>query len=157
MQSSKMTFTPVGDRQIVATRIFHGTPERVIAVWTQPDLLKQWVGGPGVTLVTCVSEPKVGGRFRYEIEGANGMRAGMGGFYREIVPGKRVVRTEIHDGYPVQIVNSAEFVAKDGNTLATITLTYASREERDGMTKGGGMEQGVGQSYDRIDQVVQSK
>jgi uncharacterized protein YndB with AHSA1/START domain len=82
---------------------------------------------------------------------------GMGGVYREIVPGERIVATEKFDEswYPGEAVGTMEFVEQDGKTTVTQTMLYESQETRDAVLKSG-MEKGVEASYDRLEEMLAS-
>jgi hypothetical protein len=48
------------------------------------------------------------------------------------------------------------FVERNGKTTATTTVRYASQEIRDAVLKSP-MEEGVAESYDKLDEVLASK
>src|SRR5215471_21833564 len=64
---SKMTLSTEGDRYVVVTRRFAAPPEAVYRAHTDPKLLQKWLLGPdGWTMPVCISDPRPGGKIRYE-------------------------------------------------------------------------------------------
>jgi uncharacterized protein YndB with AHSA1/START domain len=88
------------DREIVLTRVFDAPRRLVFDAFTKPELLKRWFGPRGWSLVVCEVDLKVGGTFRFVLEGPDGKKMGMRGIYREIVPPERSVHMESFDDFP---------------------------------------------------------
>src|ERR1700731_2363036 len=64
---SKMMLKTEGDTHIIVTRRFAASPEAVYRAHTEPALLQKWLLGPeGWTMPVCVSEPRPGGKIRFE-------------------------------------------------------------------------------------------
>jgi uncharacterized protein YndB with AHSA1/START domain len=156
LDSGKLKVTALGDRQIVLTRNFDAPRELVFAAYTQPELLKRWLGvGGGWTLAVCEIDLRVGGAYRWVWRGPDGGEMGMGGVYREIVPNERLVCTEKFDQawYPGEGVCTVELAEQGGKTALTTTILYESKEARDAVLKSP-MEQGVSASYDRLAEIL---
>jgi uncharacterized protein YndB with AHSA1/START domain len=145
------------DREILMTREFDAPRQLVYEAFTTPALLKRWLLGPdGWQLVVCDLDLRVGGRYRYVWKREkDGVEMGMGGVYREVVPGERIVSTEVFDEawYPGEAVGTITFEERGGRTLIKQTVLYESKEARDGVLKSG-METGVAASYDRLEKVL---
>jgi uncharacterized protein YndB with AHSA1/START domain len=92
--------TTPSDREIVLTRVFNAPRALVFDAFTKQDLLKQWFGPRGWSLSICEVDLRVGGAFRFVLDGPNGNQLGMGGIWREIAAPDRSVHTESFDGYP---------------------------------------------------------
>ena len=72
---NKMSLKTEGDTRVIVTRHFAANPEAVYRAHTDPNLIQKWLLGPeGWTMPVCVSEPKPGGKIRYEW--TNGKRPG---------------------------------------------------------------------------------
>jgi uncharacterized protein YndB with AHSA1/START domain len=154
--SGKLKVTAVGERQIVMTRTFDAPREMVFAAYTQPELLKRWLGArDGWTFAVCEVDLRVGGAYRWVWRGPDGSEMGMGGVYREIVPNERIVCTEKFDQawYPGEAVGTVELTEKAGKTTLTTTITYESAEAREAVLKSP-MEQGVAASYNRLAEIL---
>ena len=48
------------ENSIVITRVFAASAERIFAAWTEPDLLKQWMGPGEVTVSIAEVDLTVG-------------------------------------------------------------------------------------------------
>ncbi len=81
----------------------------------------------------------------------------MGGVYREIVRPERLVNTEKFDDpwYSGEALDTMVLVEQDGKTTCTTTVRYESLEARDGVLNSG-METGVAESYDKLDELLAS-
>jgi uncharacterized protein YndB with AHSA1/START domain len=141
------------DREIVLTRVFDAPRKLVFEAFTKPELLKQWFGPRGWSLVVCEVDLKVGGGFRFVLRGPDGKDMGMRGVYREIVPPERSVHMESYDDYPGESQVTSVFVEQGGKTTLTATILYPSREVRDIVIKTG-MEHGAAETYDRLAELL---
>jgi uncharacterized protein YndB with AHSA1/START domain len=150
-----LEITTPTDREIVMTRVFNAPRRLVFDAWTKPELLRRWLGvRAGWTMAVCEVDLRVGGSYRYVWRGPHG-DMGMGGLYREIVRPERIVCTEKFDDpwYEGEAIDTLVLVEADGKTTVTTTVTYVSREVRDAVLKSG-MASGVGESYDKLDEVL---
>jgi len=158
-KSAALKIVARGDREIVMTRSFNAPRDLVFRAFTEPELLKRWLLGPdGWVLAVCDVDLRVGGSYRYVWRReSNGTEMGMGGVYREISPPTRIVSTEKFDQawYEGEAIGTLDLVEQRGITTITQTLLYESRNTRDAVLKSP-MEQGVGASYDRLENVLSS-
>ncbi|MCI0570395.1 MAG: SRPBCC family protein [Myxococcaceae bacterium] len=154
-QLSIMTPT---DREIAMTRVFDAPRRLVFDAHTKPELVKRWLGVfGGWSLEVCEIDLKVGGSYRYVWRNTDGRELGMGGVYREVVPGERLVSTESFDDswYEGEAVGTLELVEQGGKTTLTSTVRYASKEVRDAVLKSP-MEKGVAASYDKLAELMKA-
>jgi uncharacterized protein YndB with AHSA1/START domain len=132
----------------------------VFEAFTKPEHLRRWLSGmPGWELAVCDMDVRVGGRYRWvwkSLEGGHSM--GMSGEYREVSPPDRLVSTEKFDEswYPGTAVGTIVLTEHGGRTTLTQTMLYESREARDAVLASP-MEQGVGLSYDRLEDVLRGR
>jgi len=148
-----------GEREIVITRAFDAPRRLVFDAFSKPELVRQWLlGPPGWSMPVCEIDFRVGGRYRYVWRRDNGGEMGVGGVYKEIVAPERIVATERFDQswYPGEGLGTILLVEQGAKTRMTQTLTYESREARDGVLKSP-MESGVAISYDRLETLVASQ
>lgn len=158
MLHGALSIEPQGDREILITRSFNAPRALVWRALVEPPLVKRWLGVfGGWTLPFCEIDLRVGGKYRYEWQNANGSRMGMGGIFTEVAPPERMVATELFDDpwYPGGAVTTQVLTEQGGKTLRTLTITYASKEARDGVVAGP-MASGLSASYDACDQLVQT-
>lgn len=156
--TGSLKVTTPSDREIAMTRVFDAPRAMVFDAWTKPELLKRWLGVfGGWTFAVCEVDLKVGGTYRFVWRGTDGKEMGMGGVYREVVPGERLVSTEKFDElwYEGEAVDTTTFVEQGGKTTVTTTVRYASKEVRDGVLKSP-MTSGVEKSYDKLAEVLVS-
>ena len=155
-KTGDLKVTTPTDRELVMTRVFDAPRGMVFDALTKPELVPRWLlGPPGWTMPVCQIDLRVGGKYRYVWENADGRKMGMGGTFQEIVRPARIVTTELFDedwtGGETRV--TTELVETNGTTTLTTTVRYSSREARDGAIKTG-MARGVEASYDRLEQLL---
>jgi uncharacterized protein YndB with AHSA1/START domain len=156
--SEKLKVTTPSDRAIAMTRVFHAPRRLVFDAVTKPELVKRWLlGPPGWTMPVCEIDLRVGGAYRYLWHGPEGVKMGIRGVFREIAAPARIVVTERFDQawYPGEALVTTELAEESGRTMLTLTVLYESKEARDAVLKTP-MSQGVGMSYDRLEEVLAS-
>ena len=78
--------------QYTIERNFPVSAERLFAGFTDPDLLKQWIWGPGAKDVRVEQQFHINGTFNISMDGG-GSRWGMRGIYLVIVPNEKLIHT----------------------------------------------------------------
>jgi len=155
-ETGKLKVGESGDRALVMTREFNAPRKLLFDAWTKPELVKRWLSGPdGWTMSVCEIDLQEGGSYRYEWSHQNGQKMGMGGFYREIVTNERLTVTEKFDEswYPGGAIVTTAFREGGGVTTVETTVTYDSKEARDGVLRSP-MESGVALGYDRLEKLL---
>jgi uncharacterized protein YndB with AHSA1/START domain len=140
------------------TRVFDAPRDLVFDAWTKPELLKRWLGvRNGWSLDVCEVDLEVGGAYRFVWHGPDGAEMGMGGVYREIVRPERIVATELFDypWYSGEALDTMVMVEQESKTTVTTTMLYESEEVRDAVLESG-MDRGVAESYDKLDEYLAS-
>jgi uncharacterized protein YndB with AHSA1/START domain len=152
---SKALITTPSDREVRIERIFNAPRERVWKAVTDPKLVAQW-WGRGNKLVIERMEVERGGHWRFVEHSPHGVH-GFEGRYREVTPIERVVRTFEWDGMPGHVAVETATLSDlgDGRTKLVSVSLFHTTAERDGMLQSG-MESGVNQSYEALDQVLAS-
>lgn len=145
-----------GDHEIVMTRVFDAPRHLVYDAFTKPALLKRWFGPHGWSLTTCEVDLRVGGKYRFVLEGPGGRSMGMSGEYRELTPPDGSIHTEKFDEYPGQAIVTTRLVEVDGKTTLTATVYHESKEIRDAVVASG-MEHGAAETYDRLAELLASQ
>jgi len=158
MKNTLKVMTPT-DREIVITRSFNAPRQLVWDTMSKPELLKRWLfGPPGWEMTVCEEDARVGGKFRWEWKGPEGVGMVMTGVYREIIAPERAVRTEMFETgcIPQGGEQLATMVLTEHGEKTTMTLTvlYPSNEARDGAAASG-MEHGMAAGYDRLDEILE--
>jgi len=150
----KLKVESVGERQIRAERVFNAPREKVYEAMTDPELIPKWWGRRQDTTTVSEMNVEVGGRWHFVCESTDGKHE-FSGVFRELEPPERVVQTFEWDGMPGYIsVDVAELEdLGDGRTRVISTSTFHFAEERDGMLSSG-METGMGETYDRLAELL---
>jgi uncharacterized protein YndB with AHSA1/START domain len=154
--SRTATVTLPADDQILVTREFDAPRQLVYKAWTTPDLVKRWWHANRGTATICEIDLRVGGTWRYVMVTDDGFEVAFHGEYREIVPGERIVSTEVYEGMPeAESVNTVTFGEAGGRTTLTILGQYSSKEHRDAHIASG-MEAGLQDAMGLLEQVAVS-
>lgn len=151
--------TANGDLEIVMTRTFDAPREQVFQAYTEPELVRRWLGvRGGWSFAQCDIDLRIGGSYRYVWKhDENGAEMGVSGTYREVDAPARIVCTERFDEswYPGDALTTILLVEQDGATRLTMTIRYESRAARDAVLASP-MKAGVAESYDRLAEIVAS-
>ncbi len=146
-----------GDREILITREFDAPAALVFRAWTDPELVPRWWTARRGTMDVCEIDLRVGGSWRYvmtTLEG--GFEVGFHGEYREIVPGERLVHTEVFEGMPdAAALDVITFDERAGRTLVTMLVRHELPEHRDAHIASG-MEDGMQDAFDLMEDVARS-
>ena len=145
------------DTQILITRQFAAPKHLVYKAWTTPELVKRWWAGQRGQVTIAEIDLRVGGRWRYVMIAHGGFEVAFHGTYREIIPNERIVTTEVYEmpGAPEGegVLNIVTFTEADSRTTLTLLAQCSSKEERD-MIMGSGMEGGMQEGMDLLEEVA---
>jgi uncharacterized protein YndB with AHSA1/START domain len=121
---------------------------------TEPEHLRRWLGTPEFPLTTCEMDVRLGGVFRWVFATPDGAGMGVSGTFDEVAHPHRLVTTEKFDDYPGPSTNTLVLdpLGDDGTSMR-LTVRYPDQEIRDGWVASG-MTDGLGQGYDRLDDVL---
>jgi uncharacterized protein YndB with AHSA1/START domain len=154
--SGTAVVTLPADTQILITREFNAPKYLVFKAWTTPELIKRWWAGDRGEVTIAEIDLRAGGSWRYVMTANGGFEVAFHGEYREVVPDERIVSTEVFEGMPdAEAVSTATFTEKDGRTTVTLLVQHTSKEHRD-MHINSGMEDGLQEALDYLEQVAVS-
>ena len=143
-----------GKTSFTTRRVVDAPRALVFEAFTQPDHLKRWMGPRRLTMVSCDSDLRVGGSYRFVFRAPDGQEVGFRAEFREIVPPERIVRTFIFEPIPdAEALETLQLDERDGKTTITTTTVHKSVESRDGHV-GSGMEAGMTEGYARLDELL---
>jgi uncharacterized protein YndB with AHSA1/START domain len=156
MTSGTTVVTVPTDTEILITREFGAPKHLVFQAWTTPELIKRWWSGDRGEMTIAEVDLRVGGKWRFVMTAHGGFEVAFHGEYREIIPNERIVSTEVYEAVPEgQALSIVTFAEADGRTTLTLLMQLASKEERD-MVISSGMEAGVHEQMDHLEQVAAS-
>ena len=136
-------------------REFDAPVAAVYRAHADPDLVEQWLGPIGYTTEVDHWHLRTGGSYRFTHIDPDGARFEFHGVFHEARPGDVIIQTFEFDGFPdVVSIETLRFIElDDGRSRLVGHSTYPSQEARDGMAESG-MEDGMAQGYDRLDDVL---
>jgi uncharacterized protein YndB with AHSA1/START domain len=152
--SAKVTLP--SDTQILITREFDAPRDLVWKAWTTPELVRRWWSGRRGEVTHVEIDLRVGGTWRYVMIANEGFEVAFHGEYREIVPNERLVSTEVYEAVPDgEALNTLTLTEEGGRTTLTVLVDHATKEERDAHVNSG-MELGLQEAMDLLEEVARS-
>ena len=159
-----MTSTTHHETQIVSdpdvplvriVREFDAPKEKVFRAHVDPELIVQWLGPRDLTMTIDHYDCRTGGSYRYTHTTSTGFVAGFYGSFHEVRPDELIVQTFTFDGVPdgVALERLAFEDLGNGRTRLVCTSLVDSFADRDAFVASG-MEEGVIQGYDQLDDVL---
>jgi uncharacterized protein YndB with AHSA1/START domain len=144
------------DTQILITREFDAPRHLVYRAWTTPELIKRWWAGERGEVTSVEVDLRPGGKWRYVMTANGGFEVAFHGEYREVVPGERLVSTEIFEGMPdAAAVTTTTFTERDSRTTLSILVQHQTKENRDAHVNSG-MEGGMQESLTNLEKVART-
>jgi uncharacterized protein YndB with AHSA1/START domain len=145
---------PAGVPFIDWVREFDAPVEAVFRAHKEPDMIKQWLGPRRYEMDIESYDFRTGGRYRY-LHRADGEEYAFNGVFHVVRENEFAIQTFEFEGYPdVVSIESMAFEALDnGRSRVRGHSTYPSMEARDGMVSSG-MEDGMSEGYERLDEVL---
>lgn len=145
---------PEGLPFIEFEREFDAPVDAVFRAHKEPDLVKQWLGPRRYEMDIEEYDFKTGGRYRY-LHRADGEEFAFNGVFHVVRDNEFAVQTFEFEGYPdVVSIESLTFEdLGDRRTRLRGHSVYPSVEARDGMASSG-MEDGMNEGYERLDEVL---
>lgn len=156
-----------GDQEILITRTLNAPRHLVYKAWTTPDLVRRWWPGRRGEMTVVEMDFRVGGAWRYVMVANGGFEVAFHGTYTDIEPNERIVHTEVMElpggapgsegapgGEEGAVVNTVTFEDADGGaTKVSIRTNAGSKEVRD-MIAQSGMEGGVREQFEIIEELA---
>ena len=143
------------NEQILITREFNAPKHLVYKAYTTPELVERWWAGRRGEVTSAEIDLRVGGTWRYVMVACEaGIEVAFHGEFREIVPDEKLVTTEVYEGYPdAAALDIVTFTEVDGRTTLEILVQHETKEHRDAHINSG-MEGGMQESMDALEQVA---
>ena len=143
-----------GKTSFTTSRVVDAPRALVFDAFTKCEHLMRWMGPKSESMVSCNTDLKVGGRYRFVFRAADGNEVGFSGEFKEIVRPERVVRTFVFEPMPdAAALETLELEDIDGKTTIKTTTVHKTVENRDGHV-GSGLEAGMSEGYTRLDELL---
>ena len=142
-------------KDIVVTRLFDASRERVFDAWTDVSLAGRWWGPHGSATTTHSFDLRPGGAWRYTMHAGDGTNYRQRALYREVVRPERIAYRHDDDGatgqgFDVEIT----FDDRGGKTLVTLRTICASAFERERLVRDHAAFEGAKQTLDRFQEIL---
>ncbi len=136
------------------TREFDAPASKVFRAHTDPELVVRWMGPRGLEMSIDHYDCRTGGSYRY-VHRQDGEEYGFHGCFHEVRPDELIVQTFTFEGMPDGVALKKVVLEDlgDGRTRLTSTSLCDSFADRDAMIASG-MEVGVREGYERLDEVL---
>jgi uncharacterized protein YndB with AHSA1/START domain len=146
-----------GKQETQMSREFNAPPNLVFKAHTDPDLIARWWGQKSSITTVDKLEARAGGLWRFVDRAADGSEYAFHGVFHEVTSPERIVWTFEFEGMPGHVIlETMTFEALADNKTRLVTSSiYQSLEDRDTMIAYG-MEEGAGESWDSLAELVQS-
>ena len=141
--------------QILIEREFAAPAAMVWRAVTEPEFVRRWWHAGRGEMTACEIDLRVGGRWRYAMRPADGEEVVFYGEFLEIVANEKIVQTDTFAPFPDAARTTMTLVERDGVTLLRTLVQHTTAPARD-MHIGSGMEAGMQDAFDRLEQVASS-
>jgi uncharacterized protein YndB with AHSA1/START domain len=139
---------------IEIAREFDAPRQLVYRAHVDPELLVQWLGPRRLTMVVERFEVRDGGTWRYAHRDADGSEHGFHGVFHGTPSLDGIVQTFEYEGTPGHVsLDSVTFEERDRRTVLHGRTVFQAVEDRDAMMASG-MEGGIREGYERLDEVL---
>ena len=143
-----------GEQVVDIERIIPGPIAEVYRAYTEPELVKQWLGPHGYTMDISQWDVRDGGSWAFVHDNGEGGTFAFRGTYHSILPREEMTQTFEYLGVPGHVsLERVRFEDLGDSTRVRIHAVYQSVEDRDGMVAAG-MAMGITQGFERLDTLL---
>jgi uncharacterized protein YndB with AHSA1/START domain len=155
MSNALVLDVPAGVPWIDFTREFDAPVDAVWNAHRDPELVRQWLGPRGYEMDIERWDFSSGGGYRYTHRNPDGMEFGFHGTFHTVRENDLAIQTFEFEGAPDEVaIEFMRFVdLGDGRCRLEGRSVGRTVEGRDAMVESG-MEQGMAQGYERLDELV---
>lgn len=133
-------------------RSFDAPADFLHRAFTDPDLVVRWLGPRRGRMVIDYWDPA--GAWRYVHRDDDGTEYGFRGVFHGEPSTEGLVQTFEFEGWPGHVsLDAIRFEEVDGTTTVHSHTVFQSVEDRDAMIASG-MESGVNEGYERLDELI---
>lgn len=146
-----MTTSDLSERSMTLSRLVHAPRERVWEAWTTPEHLGRWYGPDGFTITTKEMDFREGGTWRFVMHGPDGTDYPNDIVFTKIVKHERIEHDHGDDGEgSIRFQAVITFEEQGGQTLVTLSNTFATAEELQRVVRDYGAIEGGKQTLGRL-------
>lgn len=145
---------PAGVPFIDISRAFDAPRELLHRAYSEPDLVKQWLGPRRLEMIIEEWDARDGGSYRYIHRDPAGAEYAFHGVFHSTAI-DNMVQTFEFEGVPGHVALD-QLTFEDlggGRTMVRIHSVYQTVEDRDGMAAAG-MADGVNEGFDRLEELL---
>ena len=151
--SIQVTADP-GSALVITEREVAAPRDLVFRAFTEPELLRQWLGPRRLTTRVEAFEARHGGVYHYVQTDTDGTEYGFRGVFHGDPSPDHWVQTFEFLGSPGHVsLDTLELVDRGARTLVRTSTAFASVEARDGMLASG-MTGGMEEGYQRLEELM---
>ncbi|KOP78708.1 ATPase [Lysinibacillus sp. FJAT-14745] len=169
MSNNSMVARVENDRVLILERVFDAPRDLLFEMFKEPEHLKRWWGPRGWEIPVCTVDFRPGGVWHYCMKCVDenqgdffGMESWGKGVYKEIIEPEKISYTDYfsdaegisNDAMPSTEI-TLEFIDMGGKTKLINRAEYVSAEALKTVMDMG-MEQGITETWDRLNEQVQS-
>lgn len=141
---------------IDVVREFEATPAQVFRVSTDPELVARWLGPRDIGMRVLEYDARTGGSYRYVHIDADGTEYHFRGVFHRVISAERIIQTFEYEGWPDSVsVDTTTYEDLGGRTRLRTHTVFPSVEARDSALESG-MERGIVDSMDRLEELVEA-
>jgi uncharacterized protein YndB with AHSA1/START domain len=145
---------PAGVPFVEISREFDAPRSLLYRAYTEPDLVKQWLGPRRLEMVIDRWEPRAGGSYRYIHRDADGNEFAFHGVFHS-TDMDNLVQTFEFEGAPGHVsLDRLILEEQDGRTIVRTRSVFETVADRDAMIEHG-MASGVEEGFDRLEELLE--
>ncbi|HCN79244.1 MAG TPA: polyketide cyclase [Verrucomicrobiales bacterium] len=111
---------PAADNEILSSRVFPHSRQRVFAAFSDPKQLTLWFGPKGFTSTFETFDLRIGGEWKFIFHGPNGANYPNHTVFADIVPLERIVYDHVQPHFRMTMT----FADENGSTRLTWRMTF---------------------------------
>lgn len=157
MTNQLVVTAPEGVPFVEFEREFDAPVAAVFQAHRDPELVSQWMGPHGYEMEIEEYDFRPGGRYRYVHRDPAGEEYAFRGVFHAVRENEMAIQTFEYEGFP-DVVSLDHMTLEDlgnGRTRLRGHTVFPTIEARDGMVESG-MERGMSEGYDRLENLAAS-
>ena len=149
----RTSITTPSDTEIRIERTFDAPRELVWEAYTDPESMGEWLGPHGHA-IAVEHDLRTGGTYRWVDRFDDQEMVFFGEFLEVREPELLAATFSWEDSGVPPSIDRTEFIEVEGGRTKLVTIsTFERKEYRDGMLQSG-MERGVNDGYDKLDEIL---